>query len=133
LHEVKVIVQKYGLRSLKSINLDGQTPLHVATVHGAATDVLLYLITKFPEACSTSDNQGRLPLHNLAETIKWILIELYHLEEDIGCNQTCEDTLASGFFKVLHTMYLLHPAGVLLNDCAGRNLIECAVLDVREL
>jgi len=129
LHEVKVIVQKYGLRSLKSINSDGQTPLHVATAHGADTDVLLYLITKYPEACSTSDNQGRLPLHYLAAARKWFSIELYHLEEDIGCDQTCEDTLDSGFFKVLHTMCLLHPAGVLHDDCAGRNPIECAVLD----
>jgi len=40
-----------------------RTPLHLACVHGASTDILCYLISKYPKAASSTDKMGRTPLH----------------------------------------------------------------------
>jgi hypothetical protein len=58
--------------ALQAVNRNGQTAIHVAAEHGVSADVIIYMLRKFPMACSIIDAFGRLPLHYMARSSGWV-------------------------------------------------------------
>lgn len=49
--------------ALRETDHDGRLPLHRATRNGVGSDVVRYLLERYPEAAVRRDNKGKTPLH----------------------------------------------------------------------
>ncbi|RWS09895.1 Tankyrase-1-like protein [Dinothrombium tinctorium] len=87
----------------------GASPLHLAVLHGHM-DVLVYIITQFPETIDGPDNEGRTALH-YAAVIGDEDSQYYEILKKAGASEQIVDKLG-------HTplYYLQHPGVLTIRD-----------------
>ncbi|KPM09878.1 ankyrin repeat domain containing protein 30 [Sarcoptes scabiei] len=85
--EVKKILTRK--RFALSRNQYGDSPLHLAVLHGH-TDVVIYIITQFPETIDGPDNDGRTPFHFAAVYPEK---QIYKILKRSGANDKQKDRL----------------------------------------
>jgi hypothetical protein len=110
--------------SVRTVNTVGRTPLHVASAHGASSDVILYLVQAFPQACQVIDFDGMTPLHYVARASYWTKAG-HGINWGTSNGGDFEGPTYSDLVKV---MVQAHPGAVSIEDEDGCNPIECALL-----
>ncbi|CAN8021379.1 unnamed protein product, partial [Ixodes persulcatus] len=86
----------------------GASPLHLAVLHGH-TDVLNYIVDKFPETLDGPDNEGRTPLHYAAVVME--AQNYFDILKKAGADDTIKD-------KMGHTpeFYVKSPKELTIRD-----------------
>ncbi|XP_049518873.1 uncharacterized protein LOC119441824 [Dermacentor silvarum] len=86
----------------------GASPLHLAVLHGH-TDVLNYIVERFPETLDGPDNEGRTPLHYAAVVLE--AQNYFDILKKAGADETIKD-------KMGHTpeYYLKNPKELSIRD-----------------
>ncbi|KAM7301602.1 uncharacterized protein ISCGN_017121 [Ixodes scapularis] len=86
----------------------GASPLHLAVLHGH-TDVLNYIVDKFPETLDGPDNEGRTPLHYAAVVME--AQNYFDILKKAGADDTIKD-------KMGHTpeFYVKNPKELTIRD-----------------
>ncbi|KAK8788073.1 hypothetical protein V5799_022146, partial [Amblyomma americanum] len=68
----------------------GASPLHLAVLHGH-TDVLNYIVERFPETLDGPDNEGRTPLHYAAVVLE--AQNYFDILKKAGADETLKDKM----------------------------------------
>lgn len=86
----------------------GASPLHLAVLHGH-TDVLNYIVERFPETLDGPDNEGRTPLHYAAVVLE--AQNYFEILKKAGADDTIKD-------KMGHTpeYYMKNPKDLSIRD-----------------
>jgi hypothetical protein len=109
--------------SARAVNTVGRTPLHVASVPGASSDVILYLVQAFPQACQVIDFDGMTPLHYVARASCWT-----KTGNGILWGTNGGDFEGPTYSDMVKVMVQVHPGAVSIEDKDGCNPIEYALL-----
>ena len=87
----------------------GASPLHLAVLHGHI-DLLIYIITEFPETIDGPDNDGRTPLHYAAVVYQQD-DQYYNIIKKAGANENFKDK-----FGHSPEYYIQHPKELTIGD-----------------
>jgi hypothetical protein len=109
--------------SVRTVNAVGRTPLHVASVNCASSDVIMYLIQVFPRACQVIDSHGMTPLHCVAHASYWT-----KTGEGILWGSGAGDFEGPTYSDLIKAMVQAHPGALSIEDGDGCNPIEYAIL-----
>ncbi|CAN7996834.1 unnamed protein product [Ixodes hexagonus] len=86
----------------------GASPLHLAVLHGH-TDVLNYIVEKFPETLDGPDNEGRTPLHYAAVVVE--AQNYFYILRKAGADDTIKDKMGN-----IPEFYMKNPKELTIRD-----------------
>jgi hypothetical protein len=109
-------------KSLQRANESGQFPLHVAVANALSTEVIIYLVLQYPQACRIADVYGKYPLHYATLSTGWIV-------KGGGIFEDIEDFVHPDYTDMVKLICNAFPGALINEDNDGRNPIELALLD----